>query len=61
MVGIALEPGQRVLVTAGASGIGRVIAELLIANGARVHVCDISDELLAGFRTAYPDHGASRC
>jgi NAD(P)-dependent dehydrogenase (short-subunit alcohol dehydrogenase family) len=36
----SLKPGLRVLVTAGASGIGRAIADLLIAEGARVHICD---------------------
>lgn len=50
----------RVIVTAGASGIGREIADLLIAAGARVHVCDVDDAALAGFRTAHPDHGATR-
>jgi len=61
MAGITLKPGLRVLVTAGASGIGRSIADLLIENGARVHVCDVSQEHLAGFRTAHPGHGASIC
>ena len=61
MAGITLTPGLRVLVTAGASGIGRAIAELLIENGARVHVCDVDDELLDAFRAAHPGHGASRC
>ncbi|MBX6320977.1 MAG: SDR family oxidoreductase [Rhodospirillaceae bacterium] len=42
--------GLRVLVTAGASGIGRAIAEAMSAAGARVHVCDISEELLKGLR-----------
>ena len=37
----ALTEGLRVLVTAGASGIGRAIADLLIARGARVHICDV--------------------
>ena len=60
MVGISLQPGLRVLVTAGASGIGRAIADLLIDNGARVHVCDVVAEHLASFRAAHPDHGASR-
>jgi NAD(P)-dependent dehydrogenase (short-subunit alcohol dehydrogenase family) len=32
---------QRVLVTAGASGIGREIARAFAANGAKVFVCDI--------------------
>ena len=61
MSGITLKPGLRVLVTAGASGIGRSIADLLIENGARVHVCDVSDQHLAEFRKAHPGHGASIC
>lgn len=38
--------GLRVLVTAGAAGIGRVIAETFAAHDARVHVCDVSREAL---------------
>jgi NAD(P)-dependent dehydrogenase (short-subunit alcohol dehydrogenase family) len=34
-------PGLRVLVTAGASGIGARIARTFLEAGARVHVCDI--------------------
>ena len=34
--------GAVVLVTAGASGIGRCIAETFLQQGGRVHVCDIS-------------------
>src|SRR2546421_11070922 len=37
-----------VLVTAGAAGIGRVIAETFVDNGARVHVCDIDERALSG-------------
>ncbi len=33
--------GQRVLITAGAGGIGRVMAETFVAAGARVHICDV--------------------
>jgi NAD(P)-dependent dehydrogenase (short-subunit alcohol dehydrogenase family) len=36
--------GKRVLVTAGAAGIGRVIAEGFAASRARVHVCDINTD-----------------
>src|SRR6201992_2836710 len=49
----------RVLVTAGASGIGRAAADLLIARGAQVHICDVSDEFLANYRTAHPKAGVT--
>jgi NAD(P)-dependent dehydrogenase (short-subunit alcohol dehydrogenase family) len=39
--------GQRVLVTAGAGGIGLAIAETLSRLGARLAICDVSDEALA--------------
>jgi NAD(P)-dependent dehydrogenase (short-subunit alcohol dehydrogenase family) len=52
--------GQRVLVTAGASGIGRAIVDMLIANGARVHICDIADNFLNEFAAAHPDAGRSK-
>jgi NAD(P)-dependent dehydrogenase (short-subunit alcohol dehydrogenase family) len=61
MSGTSITPGLRVLVTAGASGIGRAIADLLIANSARVHVCDIAQDVLDGFRRDHPGHGISRC
>ena len=38
--------GQRVVVTAGAAGIGRAIVETLVAAGARVHVCDVDSDTL---------------
>ena len=46
--------GLRVIVTAGASGIGRAIADTLIANGAQVAVCDVSDEFLNDFKKSHP-------
>ncbi len=52
--------GRRVLVTAGAAGIGRAIADGFIAAGAKVHVCDIADDALADFRKAHPEHRATR-
>ncbi|KAA0010026.1 SDR family oxidoreductase [Billgrantia pellis] len=40
-------PGLRVLVTAGANGIGLAIARAFQEAGARVHVCDIDTQALA--------------
>lgn len=45
---------QRVLITAAAAGLGRAMAEAFLAEGARVHVCDIAPPALAEFRAAQP-------
>ena len=42
--------GLRVLVTAGATGIGLATAEAFLREGARVHVCDIDEAGLANLR-----------
>ena len=52
--------GQRVIVTAGAAGIGLAIARGFRDAGARVHVCDIDAEALAALAESDPDIGASR-
>lgn len=39
--------GQRVVITAGAGGIGLAIADTLAKLGARLIICDVSDEALA--------------
>ena len=33
--------GLKVMITAGAAGIGRAMAEGFLANGARVELCDV--------------------
>ncbi|SMF23557.1 NAD(P)-dependent dehydrogenase, short-chain alcohol dehydrogenase family [Tistlia consotensis] len=53
--------GLRVLVTAGASGIGRVTVESFLANGAKVHLCDVDETALAAARAELPGAGVSRC
>jgi NAD(P)-dependent dehydrogenase (short-subunit alcohol dehydrogenase family) len=47
--------GMRVVVTAGADGIGRTIAEGFRARGARVCICDISADAIADARLHMPD------
>ena len=53
--------GLRVIVTAGASGIGRRIAERFAEAGARVAVCDIDAEAVADLRRAHPAIAAAAC
>jgi len=46
--------GLRVLVTAGASGIGAAIASAFTETGAEIHICDIDDAALAAFQKCFP-------
>ena len=46
--------GLRVLVTAGASGIGAAIATAFAETGAKIHICDIDDAALAAFEKRLP-------
>jgi len=52
-------PGKRVLVTAGANGIGRAIATTFADAGARVHVCDVDTAAIAALAAERPDITAS--
>jgi len=45
---------QRVVVTGAGQGIGRAIAEKFAGAGARVHVCDIAEAVLADMLAANP-------
>ncbi len=47
--------GLRVLVTGAASGIGWATGLALLEQGARVHLCDVSSELLAQALTKQPE------
>jgi NAD(P)-dependent dehydrogenase (short-subunit alcohol dehydrogenase family) len=51
-----LQKGTRVLVTAGAAGIGRAIVRALVGDGARVHICDID---VAALDDARREHGVT--
>jgi NAD(P)-dependent dehydrogenase (short-subunit alcohol dehydrogenase family) len=52
--------GLRVLISAGASGIGEAIAAAFLECKARVHVCDVSEAALAEFRVRHPDASATQ-
>ncbi len=56
---LAIEPGLRAVITAGAAGIGRAIADGLIAAGGRVMVSDVDRAALDDFKAAYPDQHAT--
>ncbi|MBY0363811.1 MAG: SDR family oxidoreductase [Phreatobacter sp.] len=53
--------GLRVLVTAGANGIGREVARAFVEEGARVHVCDVDREAIADLARTDPAITSSFC
>ena len=52
---------QRVLITAGAAGIGREFARAFAANGGKVFVCDVDEGALAALAEEIPGVTARRC
>jgi NAD(P)-dependent dehydrogenase (short-subunit alcohol dehydrogenase family) len=53
--------GLRVLVTAGAGGIGLAIARRFAGEGARVHTCDVDETSLSELAATDPAITATRC
>lgn len=56
----SIHAGKRVLVTAGAAGIGRAIASAFSDAGANVHVCDVDPEAIARLGEDRPEITATR-
>ncbi len=52
---------KRVIITAAADGIGKVIAEAYLKTGARVAICDINVEKVKEFAEAHPEALAEVC
>ena len=53
--------GQRVLITAGAGGIGRAMTETFVKAGAKVHICDVVQSALEDTARALAGVTASLC
>jgi len=53
--------GLRVLVTAGAGGIGLAIARRFAAEGARVHTCDVDEVALSAIAASDPAVSTTPC
>jgi NAD(P)-dependent dehydrogenase (short-subunit alcohol dehydrogenase family) len=52
---------QRILITAGAGGIGLELTRAFHAAGAKIYLCDIDDAALARVGAAFPGVIAQRC
>lgn len=52
---------HRVLVTAGAAGIGLATVQAFLREGARVHLCDVDEEALGRVAREVPGATASLC
>ena len=53
--------GLRVMVSAGASGIGLEIARAFVREGARVHICDVDAQAIQRLATSDAAIGATVC
>jgi NAD(P)-dependent dehydrogenase (short-subunit alcohol dehydrogenase family) len=53
--------GAKVIVTAGASGIGREIVQAFHEEGARIATCDVDEDALAKLATDLPDLQTAQC
>jgi NAD(P)-dependent dehydrogenase (short-subunit alcohol dehydrogenase family) len=61
IIGFVMHTGKRVLITAAASGIGLAIARGFVAQGAKVHVCDINEDALRSLKQSDPSITSTVC
>ncbi len=53
--------GLKVLVTAGAGGIGLEVVDAFVREGAQVYACDVDEAALAALAKSHPQVLATRC
>lgn len=58
---MSVHKDQRVIITAAADGLGKVVAEMFMAEGAKVALCDIQADKVAAMAKAHPGHLAEVC
>jgi len=56
----AIKPEQVVMISAGAAGIGSVIAETFLAHDCHVHICDVNADAISKFLKKNPGASATR-
>lgn len=52
---------KRILITAGAAGLGKAFVKAFLKAGARVHICDVDEKALAGLLQEHPTVTATVC
>ncbi len=52
--------GKRVLITAGAAGLGATLGQQFVAEGARVQCCDVDETALSSLRQTSPEIGQTK-
>ena len=57
---LSIKPEQVVMISAGAAGIGRVIAETFLDHECHVHVCDVDEDAISNFLAEYASASATR-
>jgi len=57
---LSIRPEQVVMISAGAAGIGRVIAETFLNHDCLVHICDIDEDAISNFLADHPSASATK-
>jgi NAD(P)-dependent dehydrogenase (short-subunit alcohol dehydrogenase family) len=57
---LSIRPDQVVMISAGAAGIGQVIAETFLDHDCHVHICDVNENAISDFLTENPSASATK-